>query len=170
MRRHSTAGEAQPLTKADIKALKTANALVVRYVEGGPITPAVSRFECIKRPDDTDPWEQRHEIQVATRIECYEKGRKVEKACDSFSVYDWEQESHYNTFFSMLKEGDTLTMKIVAANNSDVLNERQLYCDQLYFIINRGEKKKLCFLIDSTTRLDNSARMCQMRPAREGEW
>ena len=166
MRQH-TRPESEPylLTKADIKALKTCDLLSAHYKEGEDI----SKLHCTKKEDDSNPWGAVHEIPVQTHIDCYEQSRVVTKAFELLWLYHWDRhECHVQTFIESLRVGDSITVKWVAGNNNDLMRERGLFGDQMYFIINRGDRKKT-FYIASATCLDNSARMCQMRQRKEGE-
>ena len=160
-----------PITKADVKALKTCNRVVFRYKDPeywdyarNPDQKLVSQIELIKEKSDSDPWEQRHDIQVGFRLNNYEKG-EIGYAVECGSLYRWsEGDEHLATIFDFIKEGDVLTLSWQAgAGNSDLIREADLHHDRLYLNIERG-KKKMTFLVFSNVAKDNSARMIQFMP------
>jgi hypothetical protein len=168
-------GTEHPLTKADVKALKTCDTICFRFIEEGAegfrAEKTYSQLECLKRASESEPWEQKHEIPTLTAFEIYGDSpyrKKVTSAFESVDNYSYAL-SPIKTVVGLLKEGDILTIQWGAdAGSNQYCKEKYLHSDQLHLVVSRGNKKMMFFLRQSVCE-NNSARMVRLRDRKEGE-
>lgn len=74
-----------------------------------------------------------------------------------------QYDEEWQTVLSMIKDGDELTLKWRACNNSQYLTRAGLYKDELFLVIRRYNgsvmKKKLSFMLAASICENNTAKM-----------
>ncbi len=164
-----------PLTKADIKALRTADTVAFDY--NGNTSYAGIR--CIKRANKSNPWEQELTVKANASAELY-RGHYHEwltdvRACHVIVSSSYDE--FYQTFAGLLREGDVIFLEFVslapAPDDKDGCYLDHAMCtlsgyygemlwrDSLRLHILRGDKK-LSFLIAESVTPDNSAKMVKV--------
>jgi len=67
----------------------------------------------------------------------------------------------WQTMVDCLKPGDVVGIRWVLGNNSNLLNERELFFDSCEITLDRG-KRRLHFPVEQRVSLQNTARMAQI--------
>ena len=144
------------LTKNQVQALRTADSIVFRRVLlSKENNSAIDRIELIKKGQD-GPWttEQRIVIDMLP-------GFEIKRYRAFAHIGSAQFDNIWATISGLIKEGDILQLHWAADyHTNNLMEERGLHGDVLQLIVKR-KNKRFTFVIDSTTTLDNSARMIQ---------
>lgn len=159
----TTTTDIQPLTREDIKALRTADDSVSFHT-----SPDGSLIVASKRATNAGAWygeRMKHEVNVDALWTDYSKERTGDGK--SPFKYGFEMISSpmfspsWRTIVSLLKVGDRLRFHWVVDNNSENIEKVGYHVDYMQLVINRADAKAqtLTFNLFSRVGPDNSARM-----------
>lgn len=154
------------LTRDNLKALRNANALVIRtHFKGSPHAPEgkdlpASWIECIKEHDPDDGFGRRELPRVEVpielgRVENYTKGfGPVLYYSWVFQFTGWDHPIG-TIVRGLLRVGDRVQPLILAGNDSDNIRNANMTQDEMHLIVERGpvDDPKKCkryrFMLDS---------------------
>jgi hypothetical protein len=132
------------ITRTDIAAIKAADRVYFQH----RANDNASFIICEKRapepsPSNPFPVDQHRVIACNVLVRAY--GGETGYSCTSpetFSAYSSPARSGMvNTLATFLKAGDVLTLEWIASNNNEVMTKAGLVRDDLYVLVQRGDKK-----------------------------
>ena len=163
------------LTTEDIAALRTARSVTFTHYQGRAFVraymevsgePAVfTRREQILFPHGDSTRERYREIPVSSTIMGYAKGGgswSVEdddaRATAFYMIMAARFAPTWVTIASLLTAGETVSLRWLADNNTEALEDAGLHYDRLIVAVKKGKRVRK-FLVDVQVSPDNSARM-----------
>lgn len=165
------------LTKEELKALRTAGDVVLRYHEGVGTLEANKRFD---PKDGFGPRELKATVAVETIFSLFaDDGNGVDHDVQCRSAFAMVHSSGYSeewqTIAHALRAGDMLTLHWIANNNGGVVRDAGLATDSVSLIVTRGDgqgkgRNRLKFAVDHSVALKYSTnRMVHTEPAQAFE-
>lgn len=148
------------ITSEQAKALRKADAIVCHFRKGEHYIRAIKHEK-----DEFGSKDREIRIDVQGRVETYGAYKhnlgEVEE-CSTVMSHA-QQDRHLQTAFAGIRDGDILYLRWLANNNSQYLDKANLFKDELYLIIHKGEMNKNVkeYFIDTSITPNNSAKMCK---------
>lgn len=151
----------EPLTKLHIAAMRKADRIVFRHIEGG-----ICQIEALKEapkasPTNPFPQEGRQEVACGSSLTHYgitDKWKINETRAYRAFVMIGGYDRAWQTIAKLLKPGDTLIFEWTGSNNSEYARQTGFHHDSLSLKVMRKGKEMLFNVYDGFCP-DNSARM-----------
>src|SRR6478609_3405914 len=149
--------EAVPITAADVRALRCADAIVFSTYKGRSVIRAILRAE-----SSSTGFDQERAITVSARITDYAKDHPYVPADDvsgyaaSAMVHTPSMDDVWQTIRARIRPNDSVMLRWIRDNNTGYITEVGYHCDELRLVITKPSGKTETYIVDSSICPDNS--------------